>query len=358
MPVLKTEHIKINYLQLPCESGLPDHQVEDLVMIHGLATNMAFWYLNIAQVFAKRFRVTLYDLRGHGRSSMPETGYTPEDHAGDLKLLLDHLDIKKTHVVAHSFGAVVALQFASQNPDVISSLVLADSHIAEVRYMKPKPEWRYAHVIQEVLDKNDLQLSSEDPYFGYRLLKALAKKQLADEEVSDDLRDIINPLMSKAGKRTADQWVKLLDTTTAEEELMGDDGLTLEQLKSMDFPILALYGERSQALTTGEKLLWVWPQARFYFVRGEGHFFPVTCANRVISECEVFWNRTRIDPVRLRTNDDMHRNYFRTNRFERVSEQWFFSTREGTRQGPFAGIEEAEAGLADYIKGVNYQDVG
>jgi pimeloyl-ACP methyl ester carboxylesterase len=351
MPVVKTGDIKLNYLQLPCESE-SDGPVQDLVMIHGLATNMAFWYMNVAQAFASHFRVTLYDLRGHGRSSMPESGYTPEDHARDLDVLLEHLDIRNPHVVAHSFGAVVALQYAILNPGKVASLVLADSHIAEVRHMQHRPQWRYAEVIQQVVDQNGLELSADDPYFGYRLLKQLAKKQLAEEVMSDDLKDIINPLMSKAGKRTADQWVRLLDTTSAEQELMGDDGLSLEKLTTFRFPILALYGERSQALTTGEKLLWVWPHARFCVFRNEGHFFPVTNSAKVIEECLTFWARQRVAPIRQRNNDAQRRNYFRSNRFEREGDDWFFSTREGPRQGPFKGLLDAEAGLARYVSGV------
>ena len=48
-------------------------QGPDLVFLHGLAANHAFWFTRIAFALKQRFRLTLYDLRGHGRSSMPPT---------------------------------------------------------------------------------------------------------------------------------------------------------------------------------------------------------------------------------------------------------------------------------------------
>ena len=112
MPVAVVGGIRVNYLQLAPDAGA----AEDLVMVHGLATNLAFWYAPYATELAKRYRVTLYDLRGHGRSETPPAGYRAADLARDLRGLLDHLDIRRAHVLAHSFGGVVALNLACADP--------------------------------------------------------------------------------------------------------------------------------------------------------------------------------------------------------------------------------------------------
>src|SRR5438046_4762158 len=108
---------------------------EDLVMVHGLAANMAFWYFKYACELARDFRVTVFDLRGHGRSQITPSGYTPDNLAVDLACLLDQLGIGSAHLLAHSFGGVVALRFALQRPERVRSLVLADTHVAAVRHM-------------------------------------------------------------------------------------------------------------------------------------------------------------------------------------------------------------------------------
>src|SRR4051794_12824829 len=77
----------------------------DLVMIHGLTGNLAVWHLHIAPVLAERFNVLTYDLRGHGYSDKPRTGYSADDMAVDLLELLDSVGISRPTLVGHSFGA-------------------------------------------------------------------------------------------------------------------------------------------------------------------------------------------------------------------------------------------------------------
>jgi hypothetical protein len=54
-----------------------------------------------------------------------------------------------------------------------------------------------------------------------------------------------------------------------------------------------------------------------------------------------------------RRSDREHRPRFRTSRFFKNDGKWFFSTREGTVEGPFWEMGEAETKLADYIKIMN-----
>jgi pimeloyl-ACP methyl ester carboxylesterase len=145
MPVALVNGVRLNYVQL--DDGGSDAR-EDLVMVHGLATNMAFWYFKYGVALTNRFRVTLYDLRGHGRSDMPQSGYTPEVLARDLVALLDHLGIDAAHFMAHSFGGVVALNFACERPHRVRSLVLADSHLSAGRKVQARSEWTFGQEFQ------------------------------------------------------------------------------------------------------------------------------------------------------------------------------------------------------------------
>lgn len=111
----------------------------DLVMIHGLFGNLAFWYLSVLPALVRDFRVTLYDLRGHGYSDMPRSGYTSSHMAADLKELLDHLGVKQAHLVGHSFGGAVALHFAVLHPIHVLSLTLADARVPSLQPALPPP---------------------------------------------------------------------------------------------------------------------------------------------------------------------------------------------------------------------------
>src|ERR1700691_2238393 len=82
-----------------------------IVMIHGITGNWPIWHLEIVPALMSGYRITTYDLRGHGYSDVPPTAYTTADHASDLRQLLDNLGIQRAHVMGHSFGADIALHF-------------------------------------------------------------------------------------------------------------------------------------------------------------------------------------------------------------------------------------------------------
>jgi pimeloyl-ACP methyl ester carboxylesterase len=345
MPTVRINGAALNYLQV--DEGVGAEPREDLIMVHGLATNMAFWYLPYTPVFAKRFRVTLFDLRGLGRSEMTSDGYTPQNLALDLQGLMDHLGISGAHFVAHSFGGVVALNLACLEPSRVKSLVLADTHITAVRRHTTPRDWGNRAYIQSVLDRHGLRLDTQDPYFGYRLLSAVAHLHLKNQSLPPDLVELVGPMMGKQSQRTAAQWVRLMDETQAEAQLMGDDGLSLAALRALTMPILALYGDHSQARLTGGELLEVWPHAEFRRVRDAGHFFPASRPDDVMAECERFWRGefSRRPEVRC---GEVHRRHFRSDRVFKADGQWHFTTRENTRVGPFDTSVDAHEALAQF----------
>lgn len=340
MPSAEVNGVRINYLQVPCESG---GACGDLVMVHGLATSLAFWYFSHAPAFSKRYRITLYDLRGHGRSGAPDSGYTAQNMAVDLRQLLDHLGIGRAHFIAHSFGGVVALHLACHHPDRFSSLIVADAHVSAVRRLK-RAKGEFVEKTQRILDRNNLSLDAADPYFGYRLLSAAARLKVKNMDISRELEDLVSPLWGKNGTRTAHQWLHLVEATRAEEELMGDDGVSLSSLGDLHFPIQAMYGERSPAMSTGEQLLDLWPHADFRRIRGAGHFFPLTRPDEFMESCRNFWEGKLLHEAPRREGDGKGK-HFRSDRFYRREDKWFFETRESRENGPFRDLGEAKAGL-------------
>ncbi|HEY2559983.1 MAG TPA: alpha/beta fold hydrolase [Caldimonas sp.] len=344
MPVAVVGGIRLNFLQLAPETGAQ----EDLVLVHGLATNLAFWYAPYATELSRRYRVTLFDLRGHGRSEAPATGYRPVDLARDLRGLLDHLSIRRAHFLAHSFGGVVALKLACADPERVASLVVADTHIAAARGDGASRAWADSDRIQKILDDAGVALDVRDPYFGYKLLTEVALLQKAGATVPPALAELVAPWLGARGNRTAMQWLALMEHTSAKHELTSDDGLDLSSLRRLRFPILALYGDRSQARFTGEELLNVWPHAEFRRVRDAGHFFPTTRAAEVLRSCRRFWDGEfpEAAPHRSGEADERH---FRSDRIYESSGSWYCRTRESTPLGPFPALERARHELAVHI---------
>lgn len=342
MPKAVANGVRLHYVQV--NDGRADDR-EHLVMVHGLAANLAFWYFRYAHEFAKRFRVTLVDLRGHGGSDMPPEGYAPANVARDVGELLAILGIERAHFVAHSFGGVVTLHHACRNPDAVQSLVLADSHIPGLRNEATPWIWLHGQVIRPVLERHGIDLDTNDPHFGHRLLGQIARLRLEGEGIPEDLMRIIGPVMARLSRRTAAQWLELIETTSVERDVLGAAPLPAADLAALGFPVLAIYGDASHARRTGDKLCEIWPDGDFRLIRHAGHFFPLSRSDEVIAECNGFWDRLGDGRKRtLRPHDT--RGYFRSNRVYAIDGAWYCAVREGGPLGPFDTRDEASDRLA------------
>jgi pimeloyl-ACP methyl ester carboxylesterase len=101
----------------------------------------------LAEALASRFRVVAMDNRDAGESE-PETEYYGlGDMAGDAVALLDALGIDRAHILGHSLGASIALQFVLDHPTRVDHLVLVSAFVGgepEHRAGEPLPppaEW-------------------------------------------------------------------------------------------------------------------------------------------------------------------------------------------------------------------------
>lgn len=93
---------------------------EPVVLIHGWISSAGInWILpGTSELLAKDHQVIGLDVRGHGLSDKPtgEDAYGPE-LVEDVVRLLDHLKIKKAHIVGYSMGGIIAGNFIAKHPD-------------------------------------------------------------------------------------------------------------------------------------------------------------------------------------------------------------------------------------------------
>ena len=101
-----------------------------LVMLHGGlggGEGGAGLVANHAAALSGRFRVVFPDRRGTGSSETPEDGYSIPNYAQDLRCLLDHLGIRRAHVLGSSAGGPIAMRFALDNPGMTETLLLINT---------------------------------------------------------------------------------------------------------------------------------------------------------------------------------------------------------------------------------------
>ncbi|WP_462408587.1 alpha/beta fold hydrolase [Neobacillus sp. Marseille-QA0830] len=101
---------------------------DPILLLHGMGGTWKMWEPQL-DFFSKHYQLILPDMRGHGESTtaFPENKFTLEAMAADLPELLEHLGVKKAHVIGVSMGGVIAQIFAYTHPEYVNSLILADA---------------------------------------------------------------------------------------------------------------------------------------------------------------------------------------------------------------------------------------
>jgi pimeloyl-ACP methyl ester carboxylesterase len=245
----------------------------NVVFVHGLATNMAFWYLTVVPRLANDYAWTIYDLRGHGASGTPTSGYTTTEMAGDLAALLDQLAVRRAHLVGHSFGGAVALQYALLHPGRVASLTLADALIRAFQPTQHIPDLP-AHGPWRRLLERIPGASAGRPDLGYRALEALA--DMRDVGGPDAQGDAFQPFgLWATSAQAGERWLNLLRTTTAYDDVCSMDGLTADRIERLSTPVLAIFGEYSQCLASCWGLRAHVRSVQVVIVPGVGHFHPL-----------------------------------------------------------------------------------
>src|SRR5690348_2879871 len=98
---------------------------DPIIFIHCGFTPNTFMPLMTEPALTSFQRIT-YCRRGHARSSPCTTAVSIAQQAADCSALLTKLNIERAHIVAHSYGGVIALELALSNPKQVQSLALLE----------------------------------------------------------------------------------------------------------------------------------------------------------------------------------------------------------------------------------------
>ncbi len=283
MPKVDANGVGLNVIEIPARRSASGRKVGGgaqlpTVFIHGLAASSAFWYGAGARFVSVLGPVVLYDLRGHGKSETPATGYSVANMSDDLLGLLDHYGYARANLVAHSFGGMVALRTALAHPDRVASLTLAD---VRVRPLQTKLAIRTHNLPRAVLDKmqsHGITLESvtqNDDGISY--LNAVARIQV---NAGDDATEILNALYRHPrlfkSMRNARKWIALTENASIVANLTEENPFGAKDLAALTMPMLILVGGESPTLGSARRMAQLCPHAIFREIPDVGHFFPVS----------------------------------------------------------------------------------
>jgi pimeloyl-ACP methyl ester carboxylesterase len=105
-------------------------QGEPLLLLHGFGRTRADWKQFISE-FSKHYRVIAWDMRGHGRSTNPDTSkvFLHTTATKDLLALMDNLGVAKVRAIGHSSGGIIILQAATVAPHRFEAIVPVSAQI-------------------------------------------------------------------------------------------------------------------------------------------------------------------------------------------------------------------------------------
>ncbi len=256
MPDVTARGVRFNTLSM----GKGDRK---LVFVHGMILdNLACWYLTIARTLAPYGSLLLYDLRGHGMSEQPATGYSMEDQALDLAAVIEASGIDHpVTVVGKSFGALVALTFAARFPERVDSLVVLEPPVGEDGFGSRMSQAFDAIGDPRQQGRREIFLAWFDAENARGRLGLDALVTVANVE----------RLHKRRRNLMADKAWRMLTETSFVEDLLPTPPLSDAELQRIRCPVLAFYGGDSNVRADGDRLLRVLPDCTLDIVPGCEH---------------------------------------------------------------------------------------
>lgn len=178
------------------------------LFLHGLLSSRRQWQPNLPAL-SRHVRPVLVDLWGHGLSPAPpnDDAYTVESYVEQFELIRQSLNTQQIVLIAHSFGAGLAMQYAVRHPERVRAMVITNSTTAfadpEDVSMRESRE-RMVRAL-ELEGSESIRALSMHPRRGKRLPPDLKDKLIAEA-------DAIAPLaIIRAARVTAPQLSAALD---------------------------------------------------------------------------------------------------------------------------------------------------
>jgi pimeloyl-ACP methyl ester carboxylesterase len=253
MPTTHLNSVEISYEE--SGAGTP------FVLTHGYTSSLDTWREQVP-AFSAKYRVVIYDTRGHGKSTAPsdqEQYSLARDYVADKLALMDHLGIKQAYVGGLSMGGMIAQEFALQHPDRVKALLLFDTGpgMGLMRDPARKAQFDQMRNLMATVARTQGMSAIVDMMRNSPAAKALG---ISGATVPDAVRRHVE------GMRTMS-----IDAYLGGAKSMQDWPGTLDRLDQIAVPTLVLAGENDQLLEPSREIHRRIPRSRFVMLRGSGH---------------------------------------------------------------------------------------
>ncbi len=221
------------------------------VLVHGSATDLGTWIIQMASGLTEQVQLIAYDRRGAGRSVLPDgvPWLSVEAHARELADLIE-AEGGPAVVIGSSFGAVVTLELARQRPALVRGAVLLEPPLPPSDDAPSSPTG-----FLEALDA--IAAAQGPPAAAERFLRTV----LGD--------DAWGKLPRAFQERSKQFWSQIRGDCRALEAYR----VRYAELGAIEVPVLLLGGDRSASYfrPTLDALAGRLPRAELHVLKGAGH---------------------------------------------------------------------------------------
>ncbi len=174
MPFRDVHDLRVHYLDQGNPTGAP------IVFIHGNVSSSVWWQYTFDRLSDAPYRLIAPDLRGRGETEGPADSWTIETLAHDVRGLVEALELGSVHLVGHSLGALVAVQYAlDYKPEVRSLFLLAPGWVAGDMPAEVADPARIQMMVQnKTILKAALRMTAANhPEAGWEILESAGLRQ-------------------------------------------------------------------------------------------------------------------------------------------------------------------------------------
>lgn len=270
-------------------------QGQPIIVLHGGPDFDHTYLLPDMDRLSDAYRLIYYDQRGRGRSA---EGVRPEDvtlesEMADLDAVREHAGSGSVALLGHSWGAVLALEYAIRHPDRVSHLIL----------MNPAPASREDFLLY----RNDRREKGAEDLEKMKVLRSTAGYKEGDPDaVEAYYRVHFKPALARpedyekviASLRASFTPEGILKARAVEARLLEETWLSsrydlLPALEKLSLPTLVLYGDHD-FIPAGcaEHIARSIPNARLVTFEDCGHFTYLECPDLVRREIDDLFRMT------------------------------------------------------------------
>jgi proline iminopeptidase len=268
-------------------------QGRPIIVLHGGPDFDHSYLLPDMDRMADSFRLIYYDQRGRGKSgeNVRAEDVSLQSDVEDLECLRRHLQAESVAVLGHSWGCVLALEYAIRHPSHVSHLILLNAAPAshgDYMLLRQERRRRAAADVEELrLRSSEAKYREGDPDTVAAYYRVHFRATLRQ---ADQLERVIASLRASFTRSG------ILKARAIEARLMNDTWLSsgydlLPQLEQLDIPTLVIHGDDDLIpVDCAAHIAWAMPKARFVVLKGCGHFSYLERPDEVRREITGFFH--------------------------------------------------------------------